>query len=438
MRTRTTSTLTLRPTTRVNTSTEVSTVRTLTSMSVSSLRDSSTGCNQTSSNTSDAGCCSDAFDLQEDPFAADPLSTPTISTPPSLIREQSSVQSMKLRSFMALGNDSKPVSVGAPETPNLWGSLLRLRQSSPSLATSRVTVSPGLPGYSSSLSCTSVASPSSVRSGLPPSLVDALGEREGTPSPSGSPRRPNLSLALTQLLLRTKGSQRFRKDSAISKLSQVSEGNISGGSPEIAGHSDSRPHSPFPLLFIRSAASKPSPITKDACLGSLSPETTGTVGDTEIHPPCSPVFPVKELQPISAQDADAFGDACKRYSEFSMGCPMDISTPVPPFKELSEELTTKETEGENGLRLTLNCTEVESESTASISDYVGAKEDVQPSCNGEEEAVADNNEDVRVSKQTWPLPPLRTVVLDQENGEGWHDVDQMIEVTHFVTTIVNK
>ncbi len=36
--------------------------------------------------------------------------------------------------------------------------------------------------------------------------------------------------------------------------------------------------------------------------------------------------------------------------------------------------------------------------------------------------------DAKHSNASWPLPPIRTFVVDEETGEGWHDVESTVEV----------
>lgn len=155
---------------------------------------------------------------------------------------------------------------------------------------------------------------------------------------------------------------------------------------------------------------------------------------SEVQTPTSPSFSVKGLQPIGSQDADAFGDACKRYSEVSMLFPPELSNPLPVFERLDEEPTdVLEPEQTDSLGLSLGDG---GEMTVDKTDaeHVDVNDENKDD-EGTEKGAETDNEEPRASKQVWPLPPLRTVVLDEESGESWHEVDEIIEVTRFPTSI---
>ncbi|KAH8120475.1 hypothetical protein DFH11DRAFT_1722249 [Phellopilus nigrolimitatus] len=394
-----------------------------------------------------------AFTPEDDPFAA---IAPSPVSP--LFYTHIPIKNTKLRSFMPLGNNST-VSVGkaVPETPMSAPATLtsfqshcdlRSTSSSPVLtASSSIEISMQPPLINEAR----VASPSSVNSGLPPSLVEALRQTPSSPHVSDYLNIPRHNLS--HVLAQTRKVQGARKASSKSKLN----GNGEGNSHHVVGHTDSRPNSPFPMIFLKSVAAKASSAAlkknkRESILSSQSEmteersnkgepvaaeaeaETTPQSYTSELLVEC----PIQGLvcEPLGANDADAFGEACRAEVK------RDIMSPTAWF--LDEDCTRDTEAANNNIDSSTRGPEPgegEAHADALMKETVGEEGIDQPAppqlfreslhkAYPETDSETDTENECGPSdSRSWPLPPPRTVVVNEENGESWHTVEPIVEVS---------
>lgn len=439
----------------------------LTSASLVSLRSIATitagskaGCDEEdNSKRRDALDVERAFTPEDDPFAAGPVTPTTSRTPVSpMPRQQKQKQEStksKYHSFMYLGNDSA-ISTGSANTPTSAPASLpswcyRLGSSS-NMSSPALTPSSSTGATTSKGTEASTTSPSSVRSGLPPSLIEALGVRRRAPSTPSFP--PSSCRNLGQVLSRVRKVQNSQDGFTNSKRS---------GSGVVA-HSASRPNSPFPMLFSRARGAKPSPKIerRDSIVSSASDVDTERLMERRVPyqtskrvlnlPLLARHIEGKVEAPVSpsASDIDAFAEAA-RSSELERAR-RDIVSPTAWLLDSDdyddESAYTHEgsdsTDRRGVLKLDMSFEGERTSEEDEFSPSYDEKMDEEPLSSRiyslrrasqaqtrcETESETENEGDVTIlrASQSWPLPPHRTVVVDEESGEGYHVVEPVLEV----------
>lgn len=377
------------------------------------------------------------FTPDEDPFAA--------ITPVSIISPTNNKSKAGSRSFTTLQNhsvalppmQSKPPS-SAPATITDFSHyqvLPPIPQRGPqTLGNHPQNVLPGLATPSES-------SPSSMYNSLPSILPSIRPRTTSTPSIVRESRKLNVFAALTR---RRQGNI---YDDSSSRDSPAS----SDDGKRVLGHSNSRPHSPFPLLFSRNKVQK-----SDDCKGNKSITSYGG------HPKSSLAIETSvpregsiNLSPnpyssgssqdahdfysspkLSAGDTDVFGDVCDIIGDSaSFELKRDIVSPTAYLLETDEydELSIEEEYAQADMSSTLEHRNAIFEDP--LVSVIQAEQTRKPDNTLHDRGVGTESEtdtdyDTNNSElDHWPLPPYRTVVVDLEKGEGWHDVEPVVEVS---------
>ncbi|KAL5534496.1 hypothetical protein ACEPAG_959 [Sanghuangporus baumii] len=394
-----------------------------------------------------------AFNPEDDPFAADPPTPLTPLTPINPAYQTQTSKEEKYHSFMRLGNDSS-ASCG-PETP------MSVPASLPSwhyrLGSNSNVSSPVL--MPSPLFCVANpvprrrkrnASPSSVRSKLAPSLVEPLSIRRGVPSAPSSP--PSGRQTMKQVISRVSRMQDNQIESGI--------GNLTGGkgpTSGIIGHTESRPHSPFPLLALKPGLEKTVPnasVDRRSTAASFVWSGMGeqdAVYSLEGHPiervqaPVHGLGRIKESTSPGGVEMNAFNPVAEKYAHRIPD--RDMLSPTAWLLDSDDydddnDMHEPETLAAKSNMLALSFNVIDEPSgqlgsngstrtgVAVVSNRVSDARCISPSrgvfdTESETEPEADLTH-LR-SPENWPLPPHRTVVVDEESGEGFHLVERVLE-----------
>ncbi|OCB86180.1 hypothetical protein A7U60_g6769 [Sanghuangporus baumii] len=392
-----------------------------------------------------------AFTPEDDPFAADPPTPLTPLTPVNPTYQTQTSKEEKYHSFMRLGNDSSASCV--PETPISAPASLpswHYRLGSNSNISSPVLMPSSLLPGATPVPRRSKrnASPSSVRSRLAPSLVEPLSIRRRSPSAPPSP--PSGRQTLTQVISRVRRIQGNQIESGISNL--TGKGHTSG----IVGHTESRPHSPFPMLVTLTPGSvKAAPNASSDRRSTAASFVWSRMGEQDVvyslegqavervqaplgqikHPTSPSVVEIDAFGPVSEKyahripdrdmlsptawllDSDDYDDNNDMHEPETLAAKSNVlALSFNVIDEPNGQLGGNGTTGRTGAVLASNC----------ISDA----RSVSPS-----RGVFDTESEIEPkadlarlrAPQNWPLPPHRTVVVDEESGEGFHLVEPVLE-----------
>ncbi|KAL5495523.1 hypothetical protein ACEPAI_986 [Sanghuangporus weigelae] len=396
-----------------------------------------------------------AFTPEDDPFAADPPTPLTPLTPMNPTYQTQTSKEEKYHSFMRLGNDSS-ASCG-PETP------MSVPASLPSwhyrLGSNSNVSSPVLMSSSKFCGATPVprrskrnASPSSVRSRFDPSPVEPLSIRRGALSAPPSP--PSGRQTLKQVISRVRRIQDNQIENGIGNLTG-GKGHTSG----IVGHTESRPHSPFPMLALKPGLEKAVPKASSDRRSTAASFVWSGMGEQDAvyslegHPvervqaPLHGLGRIKESTSPSVMEIDAFGPVAEKYAH---GIPdRDMLSPTAWLLDSDDyddnnDMHEPETLAANSNVLALSFNVIDEPSGQLGGDGTTGRTGVVLASNRVSDArcikapsrgVFDTESETELeahlthlrSSQNWPLPPHRTVIVDEESGEGFHLVEPVLE-----------
>lgn len=428
--------------------------------------------------------------LDEDPFAAYPPTPVTPVAPHNTPVETTPHQ----QSFMSFANNSGASVSGSGKSDS--------KPSTKSIADSRTVASADWRSASTPTLLTAPAEQGRLtrdlrsarklpdrHSGLPPSLVVALDRGHVNRITSTTPASPTypgdatehavgpgqkkeIRLHVNTVLGRVRRTQHAPTDSvnSLSGLSEASRPGSQASSPgAIIGHSSSRPHSPFPFLFLRSkhANGRGSALSGSdfsAQEAETFPEDVRRRADT----PIPDVKSVTALREVRVKDLS--------NSQGKASCSATLSVPIPECDEPEEvvrdmasstawflesddekdEVEDKERSPCVGLGLKLTASPPGSVTGcargAAVDDarsILSMKSDDRVSTLLRPRSALNVGLDIHSTKNenpieseteidneaksgaSWPLPPIRTFVVDEETGEGWHDVEPTVEVSNF-------
>ena len=372
-----------------------------------------------------------AFTPEDDPFAADPPTPLTPLTPVNLTHQPQSTKEEKYKSFMRLENDSSAscgavTPISAPASLPSWHYRLGSNSNTPS---------PVLPPSSSFHGAIPVprrsggdASPSSVQSRLTPSFVEPLGIRYRAPSTPLD--QPSSHDALKRVISRVQKIQSNQNECRISTTA-----GQTGFASNVVGHTESRPNSPFPMLSLKPGLEKCVPAASgDRRRSSTASfvwnegEDRGSALSTGIGLLESPV----DHYSLQVQDREILSPTAWLLD----------SDDYEDEKSVGRETDTPSI-GTNGLAVCLNASG--GSSRQMIGDTVDRRVDtvftrdslsnarcVSPSPGlllTESETEIEGDITLLRASQSWPLPPHRTLVVDEESGEGFHVVEPILEVS---------
>lgn len=365
-----------------------------------------------------------AFTPEEDPFAA--------TTPISIISSGSGSAGAKHRSFLPFPNtsacsvDMLNVPISAPPTLTTFDHCQTLppipRRDAPQQKINypRIRLQKGLATPEES-------SPSSAYSSLP-SCLDSRPRTISTPSIFRESRKLNVLAALT----RRKQTNVYNDSSARNSTVSSEDGK------RVVGHSDSRPHSPFPLLFSRSKIQQSNRSSADK---SASPSTSfrnsplvvqASVPHEEAEPTSSYLEHSHPTQgntifyspsELSAQDADVFGDDCEVVGDSAtFEVKRDIVSPTAYLLEAdysdvasSADDSYMQADKSSAIEHMSPILDSWSEANADAIQTSNTHRQQLSSAESETETDFDTNPS---ELENWPLPPYRRVVVDVEKGEG--------------------
>lgn len=379
------------------------------------------------------------FTPDEDPFAA--------MTPVSIISSTSNKSKAGSRSFTTLQNHSVVLPSMQSEPPNSAPATItdfsHYQVLPPILQRGPQNLGKHPQIVLSGLSTPSESSPSSMYSSLPSILPSIRPRTTSTPSIVRESRKLNVFAALTR---RRQGNV---YDDSSSRDSPAS----SDDGKRVLGHSNSRPHSPFPLLFSRNKAQKPDEYKGNKSIvsygghqkSSLAIETSvPREGSIDLSPnPCSNgssqhAHACYSSPKLSARDTDVFGDVCDVIGDSAaFELKRDIVSPTAYLLETDEydESSIEEEEyaqADRSSTLEYKSAMFEDPLVSVIQAEQTRKPDNTLHDRGVgTESETDTDYDTNNSElDHWPLPPYRTVVVDLEKGEGWHEVEPVVEVSY--------
>ncbi|EJD04223.1 uncharacterized protein FOMMEDRAFT_19477 [Fomitiporia mediterranea MF3/22] len=364
-----------------------------------------------------------AFTPEDDPFAADPL---TPITPISPVFETQPMKTDKYRSFMSLGNASS-TSV-SPELPICvlpsWHYRLGSNSNKSSPALTPSSSYHDHPDSTSKRSRLSAVPPGALHKHFPSPVVDGQNLKRALPSIPIDLSRNQLDL--NQAVIKVRNYRKLQQEDLNNRRHECEERDS-----QVVGHSESRPHSPFPLLFQKSKATTEH---SARCMPTTQPVGRLVESCRIRHGEC-----IEEPRSLSAKDVDAFGEAARNFTlDYSS---REIVSPTAWLLELDDY--------DDGFKYTL-----ENDAPIGVSNVLaldlhsgtpihgrydeGRKLYDRPmNLEGNDyghssplrvfhpaESETDNEGHVSSlhASQCWPLPPNHTVVVDEEYGKVYHAV----------------
>ncbi|KAL5518714.1 hypothetical protein ACEPAH_397 [Sanghuangporus vaninii] len=394
-----------------------------------------------------------AFTPEDDPFAADPPTPLTPLTPVNPIYQTQTSKEEKYHSFMRLGNDSSASCV--PETPISAPASLpswHYRLGSNSNVSSPVLMPSSLLPGATPVPRRSKrnASPSSVRSRLAPSVVEVEPLSIRRRAPSALPSPPSGRQTLTQVISRVRRIEGNQFESGISNL--TGKGHASG----IVGHTESRPHSPFPMLVALTPSSvKAAPNASSDRRSTAASFVWSGMGEQDavyslegkaIECVQAPLGQIKQPTSPSVVEIDSFGPVAEKYAHRILD--RDMLSPTAWLLDSDDyddnnDMHEPETLAAKSNVLALSFNVINESSGQSggngitgrtgavlASNCISNARSVSPSrvVFDTESGIEPEADLTRLrAPQNWPLPPHRTVVVDEESGEGFHLVEPGLE-----------
>ena len=207
-------------------------------------------------------------------------------------------------------------------------------------------------------------------------------------------------------------------------------------------HSDSRPHSPFPLHSI-------STVSTNSILGAsvdLSDSHPTDLPNMRSIRPDSNVISGQDAvvvapATITTNDADTFADACGGKTK-----KRQIVSPTAWFLDSDSESCLDQEQSacsdDQGAKVPL-CSDVLDGDrepllqrgnrrsfwdSSSMFEQVYGHTGIASESDARTETSETSEEKLLELDEAWPLPPHRTIVVDGPSEEGWHDVESIVEV----------
>lgn len=379
----------------------------------------------------------DIFYHEDDPFASlPPLPTLTPSN------SHTSDESVEYHSFMPLGNDSVP-TISIPDSP---------------FGTPRHTHN--RPMRFSNLSSPVVSTPPTPSSDDVPPLPSRPGKNAAdnhTDSPSRVSGQRNQSMHTSRRNFfipsvghtRRTDARQYNRDSANLRKER------SNTRVDTVERSDIHPNSSFPTRFLHPTVQRFRNLArKDSKIGLTSPGIqTQAVSGSE-----GSLSSIDAPRPLSSVDTDKFADSCAtkghpdpesnaRITDTPTGWFTDSETETETVENVSEKTdeskedkTVAQPHNAKDEGKTCNVCDSEVETgngtTGDIdlglprphSEFWQSSESSSNASDAEDSQTETEDDGKLETSQAWPLPPIRTVVVDEERGEGWHDLESDIEV----------